>query len=188
MAVFLEYEDRRVLAREVTMKKTFLIFLLMFLGIPQAASAKSPTVKIMISGGGLTSTIEATDPRILDISNVWSGQFLDHSRGTAKEPRRGLQRYEVSFYVKIADNEVRKKYVLYYYPNSEAEPGYIYLPGKGETWYSLNVGTIIRQEQDGKWNYASPAWEDLIKSVIASAEVTQHQRSCTDEAFQSSNS
>ncbi len=163
------------------MKKTFLIFplafLLIFLGMPEAASAKSPTVKIIISGGGLTSTIEATDPRILAISNVWSGQFLDRSRGTPKEPPRRLRRYEVSFYVKIANNEVRKKYVLYYYPNSGAEPGYIYLPGKGETWYSLNVGAIIRDEQDGKWNYASPAWEDLIKSLIASAEVAQHQRS-----------
>jgi len=163
------------------MKKTFLIFplafLLIFLGMPEAASAKSPTVKIIISGGGLTSTIEATDPRILAISNVWSGQFLDRSRGTEKEPPRGLRRYEVSFYVKIANNEVRKKYVLYYYLNTATEPSYIYLPGKGETWYSLNVGTIIREEQDGKSNYASPAWEDLIKSMIASAEVAQHQRS-----------
>jgi hypothetical protein len=83
----------------------------------------------------------------------------------------------VSFYIKIADNEVRKKYVLYYYPNPSTEPGYIYLPGKGETWYSLNVGAIIRDEQDGKWNYASPAWEDLIKPMIASAKAAQHQGS-----------
>jgi hypothetical protein len=154
-----------------------LAFLLIFLGMPEAASAKSPTVKITISGGGLTSAIEVTDQRILDISNVWSGQFLDRSRGTAKEPPRGFQRYEVSFYIKIAENKVSKKYVLYYYPNPAAEPGYIYLPGKGETWYSLNVAAILRDEQDGKWNYASPTWEDLIKPVIASAEATQHQGS-----------
>jgi hypothetical protein len=115
-----------------------------------------------------------TDQRILDASNVWSGQFLDRSRGTAKEPPRGLQRYEVSFYV-IWDNEIRKKYVLYYYSGRSTEQGYIYLPGKGETWYSLNVGAIIRNEQDGKWNYASAAWEDLIKPVIASAGAAQHQ-------------
>ena len=100
------------------MKKTSLLspvaFLLMFLGMPEAASAKAPTVKSIISGGGLTSVIEATDQRILDASNVWSGQFLDRSRGTAKEPPQGLRRYEVSFYVKW-DNEVMKKHVLYYY-------------------------------------------------------------------------
>ena len=170
-----------MLALEVSMKKTLFVFpfafLLMFLGMSEAASAKSPTVKIMISGGGLTSAIEVTDPRILDISNVWSGQFLDRSRGTAKEPPRGLQRYEVSFYIKITNNEVRKKYVLYYYLNTATEPSYIYLPGKGETWYSLNVGAILRDEQDGKWNYASSAWEDLIKPMITGAEAAQHQGS-----------
>jgi len=160
------------------MKKTLFVFplaaLLMLLGMPGTASAKGPTVKIMISGGGLTSAIEVTDPRILEISNVWGGQFLDRSRGTAEEPPRGLRRYEVSFYVKFADNDVRKKYVVYYYPNLSAEQGYIYLPGKEETWYHLNVGTIWRQGQDGKWNYASPRWEDLIKPVIARAEAAQH--------------
>jgi len=145
-----------------------LAFLLLFLGMAQATSAKPPTVKIIISGGGLTRAIEATDQRILDISNVWSGQFLDGSKDTAKEPPRGLQRYEVSFYIKIADDEVRKKYVFYYYPNPSTEPGYIYLPGKGETWYPLNVGAIIRDGQDGKWNYASPEWEDLIKPMTNS--------------------
>jgi hypothetical protein len=163
------------------MKKIFLIFsvafLLMLLAMPEAASAKAPTVKIIISGGGLTRPIEVTDQRILDISNVWSGQFLDGDKETAKEAPRGLQRYEVSFYVAIADNEVRKRYVLYYYPNLTRELGYIYLPGKGETWYSLNVGAIIRDEQDGKWNYASLAWEALIRPMIAAAEAAQHQGS-----------
>jgi hypothetical protein len=162
------------------MKKLFFVFtlafLLIFLGMAEAAFAKGRTAKIMISGGGLTSAIEVTDPKILDISNVWAGYFLDRSRGTANEPRRGLQRYEVSFYIQIANNEVRQRYVVYYCPNPTAKPGYIYLPGKGETWYSLNVGAILRGEQDGKWNYASPAWEDLIKRVIASAEA-RHQGS-----------
>lgn len=154
-----------------------LAFVLIFAGIPEAVSAKSPTVKIIISGGGLTSAIEVTDSRILDISNVWAGQFLDRSRGTAKGPPRGPRLYEVSFYIKFADNDLRQRYVLYYNPNSATEPGYIYLPGKGEPWYSLNVSAIIRDEQDGKWNYASPAWEDLIKPVIDSAQEAQHSGS-----------
>jgi hypothetical protein len=59
----------------------------------------------------------------------------------------------------------------------QTHPGYIYLPGKGETWYSLNVTAILRDGQDEKWNYASPAWEDLIKPIIAGAEAAQHQSS-----------
>jgi hypothetical protein len=151
-------------------------FMFLFLGMPKAVSGKEPTVKITISGGELTKVIEVTDQRILDISSIWAGEFLDPSEGTAKEPPVGLRRYEVSFYIKIANNDVRKWYVLYYYPNSVAVPGYIYLPGRGEAWYSLNVGAIIRDGQDGKWNYASSAWEDLIKPVIAGAEAAQCAR------------
>lgn len=160
------------------MKKSLFIFpavlLVMSLGAPEVSSAKSPTVKIMITGGALTSPIELTDPRILDVSNVWTGHFLDSSRGAVTEPPRGLQRYELSFYIRIADNEVRKKYVLYYYPRSGAEPGYIYLPGKGDGWYRLNTEAIVRNGKDGKWNYASPGWENLIRPEIASAEAAQH--------------
>jgi hypothetical protein len=116
------------------MKKPLVVFpfafLLIFLGMPEAALAKASTVKIMISGGGLTSAIEVTDPRILDISNVWGGQFLDRSRGPATEPPRGLQRYEVSFYIKITENDVRKRYVLYYCPNPAAEAGLHLLTGQ----------------------------------------------------------
>src|ERR1700722_3232108 len=130
-----------------------LVFLLIFLGVSQETSAKARTVKIVISGGALTNAIEITEQRILDISGVWGGEFLDRSKGTAQETPRGFQRYEVSFYVEIADNKMTKMYVLYFYPNPAKEQGYIYLPGKGETWYSLNVGSIIRGGQDGKWNY-----------------------------------
>ncbi len=77
------------------MKKTLFIFplaaLLILLGVPRAASAKGPTVKITISGGGLTRAIEVTDPRILRISNVWLGQFLDGSLASPKEPPAGLR-------------------------------------------------------------------------------------------------
>ena len=45
--------------------------------------------------------------------------------------------------------------------------GQIYLPGHREPWYYLNTGTIIRAGQDGRWNYAAPAWEAMIKPVIA---------------------
>jgi hypothetical protein len=144
--------------------------------MPQSAAAKSPTAKITISGGTLANEIVVTDPQILDLSNVWFGKFLDPSKGAAKAPPSGLRRYEVSFYIKAADNDLKRKYVLYYYPKSATEPGYIYLPGKGETWYALNVNAILREGQDGKWNSALPEWENLIKPVIARAESTPDNR------------
>jgi hypothetical protein len=160
------------------MKKTVfaasLPVLLILLCVTQPALAKAPTVKLTIEGGGLMSMIEVTNPQLLSCSHIWGGDFLDGSRGSVMEPP-GLPRYEVSFFVESANHDRRKKYVVYYYPSASRERGYIYLPGEGETWYDLNVSAIIRAGQDGKWNYASPAWEELIKPIIARAEAAQHQ-------------
>ncbi len=147
-----------------------LAVLLMITVTGPPAAAKGPTVKITISGGELTSPIEITDPRILDNSNVWAGEFLDRAAPSPKEPPRGLGRYEVSFYVKFGeDDDAEKVYVLYYSPSPSTQPGLIYLPGKGELWYSRNVRTILRGSE-GKWHYVSPAWEHLIRPVLARAE------------------
>jgi hypothetical protein len=164
---------RSGLAVEVGMKKALLVYSLaslpILLWMPKVASAKAPTVKITISGGGLTDPLEVTDPQVLVISNVWSGQFLDSSRSPVNEAPKGLRSYEVSFYVKLAENDVRKMYVVYYYPNPLEKQSFIYLPGEEPIW-PLNAGTILRKGQDGKWNYASAAWEALIKPVIARDE------------------
>ncbi len=141
---------------------------LVLLATPQPTSGKAPTVKIIISGGGLGKAMEITDPRILELSNVWHGQFLNGSRGAAKEPPQDLPRYEVSFYVDLGNNgvrDVRKMYVVYYCPDPGDAQGSIYLPGKDEPWYRLNVSSILRG-QEGKWSYASPAWEALLKPLL----------------------
>jgi hypothetical protein len=60
------------------MKRVLLSTLLItpiLLGMPQIALAKAPTVKLTIEGEGLTKQLEITDPRILELSHVWGGQF-----------------------------------------------------------------------------------------------------------------
>src|SRR5580704_9583435 len=140
-----------------------LALLLVLLGTPIAAWAKAPTTEITISGGGLGKVVEVTDPQLLAISNTFLGEFFDQSRKPLNEAPPGLKSYEVSFYVKVAENDVRKMYVAYYYPNVGSEQGFIYLPDRGAVW-ELNIGTIMGGGQ-GKWNYALPAWEALIKPV-----------------------
>ena len=131
--------------------------------------AKAPTVRITIAGGGLTNSIEVTDPQLLSISHAWGSEFLDASRDPLAEAPEVKLRYEISFHSQIDLNDVRKTCVIYYSPNPSGQ-GFIYLPGKGTGWY-LNAGTIIRQGRDGKWSYASPAWEALIKAAIARGSV-----------------
>lgn len=138
--------------------------------------AKSPTVKVTISGGALSSEIEVNDPRILAVSNVWGGNFLDSSVDPALEAPRNVPTYEVWFYTKSADNGVQRRYVLYYSPSQPSTKGLIYLPGKGQPWYWLNVRAILRDGRDGKWNYASPEWDELITSAITRAETASDQK------------
>jgi len=67
------------------------VILLILAVIPQPVWGKSPTAKITISGGALASAVEVTEPRILGISNVWGGQFLDFSQGIVEERPVGLR-------------------------------------------------------------------------------------------------
>jgi hypothetical protein len=145
-----------------------IIALLALLATPCRAPAKAATTKIIISGPDLPTPLEITDDQILNLSNVWSGQFLDNSHGHPEKRPERLP-YELSFYVKLGEDDLRLMYVAYYYPEPSAKQGQIYLPGHREPWYYLNTGAIVREGQDGRWNYASSAWEALIKPLIAHA-------------------
>lgn len=138
--------------------------LLISMLFPGGASAKAPTIKITISGGELNRPIEIKDRDALALSDVWGGQFLDVSKAAESEPPKGLHAYEVSFFVKLSEHDVRKKYVAYYYPD-KGKQGFLYLPGNGDDYW-LNVGTLVRKGRDGKWNYASPEWEASIKRIL----------------------
>jgi hypothetical protein len=139
---------------------------LVLCAIPPITPAKAPTIKIIISGPDLPSPIEIVDPKILALSNVWTGEFLERSM---RHPEKAPERlpYELAFYAKFHENDLRLVYVAYYYPDPSEKPGVIYLPGHRDPWYYLNAGSILRDGQDGKWNFASSAWEALVKPLIA---------------------
>jgi hypothetical protein len=96
------------------------------------------------------------------------GFIVDWSRAVT-EPPKGLQRYEVSFYAKLPDE--RLIYVVFYEYDPASGDGYIYLPGRTEQWYRLDVSTIFRGVE-GKWFRASKLWEGVARPLIAGAEVT----------------
>jgi len=154
-----------------TMRPPFVCFLAgtLLLSTPHSTSAKAPTVRITITGGGLNGPIQITDTQILEMSHAWGTAFLDASHSPLTQAPKVSTTYEVTLYSRIAQNDIRKTCVLYYSPRPSPEQGFIYLPGRG-TVYMLNAGTMTRQGRDGRWNYASPAWEALIKPLILRAE------------------
>lgn len=149
------------------------IAVVMALGILGPVSAKPPTAKIRITGGRLTSPLVVTDPEVVGRFSVWHG-YLSRARRVVTAPNGGPQPYEVWFYVKFSDDDVRMAYVLYYHPGPSGEHGYIYLPRKGEKWYQLNASTV---RMGTGWFHASAEWDALIKPLIAEAETAQQRGS-----------
>jgi hypothetical protein len=155
----------------------------LLLVIPAQVFAKGPTVKITIKGAALKSPIEITDPEVLTKFQVWSGPgtsssapgfnpnapgfVVDWSQRVA-EPPKGLRRYEVSFYAKVPDE--RLVYVVFYEYDPTTDHGYIYLPGRTDEWYRLNVSTIYHGVE-GRWFRAWSAWERVVRPLIANAKI-----------------
>ena len=114
---------------------------------------------LTISGPGLTQPIVVIDPQILTLSNVYAGTFI----GTlASEPDKASLRYTVTFDVQTRDGVKKGAYVVTYSKNRWTGEGFVYLPGRGDESYRRNIGTILRDGQDGRWHQASEAWSRWV--------------------------
>ena len=149
--------------------------------IPAPVFAKADISKITIKGANLKTPIEITDSKTLANFNVWTGPgtsgtipqeankfIIDWSRGVTERPK-ALQRYEVFFYAKLPNE--RLVYVVFYEYDPATECGYIYLPGKTDEWYRLNVGTIFHGVE-GCWFRAWNTWDSIARPLIEGAKVT----------------
>jgi hypothetical protein len=127
-------------------------------------SAKVPTVRIAISGGALSAPIETTDPAAL--ASIWAGSFIG---ALSEEPDRELPRYRVTFYVRwgtASAETIEPKYVVTYARNPRNGRGFVYLPGRSEEGYAMNVGSMERDGHDGRWHHADAGWSSAIARVL----------------------
>ena len=128
--------------------------------------AKGPTVKLTVTGPTLSQPLDITDSRVLMSSHVFGGTFL---AGRSIAPDASLPRYKVSFHVELPkwmNAGVQVKYAVLYAKDSKTGRGFIYLPGRGEDGYRLNVGTIIRDGQDGMWHSAASEWAAALNTYL----------------------
>ena len=136
--------------------------------------AKGETIRITITGGGLTTPIEITGANVVQRFRVWSGPGtssneaiwlnVDSSPGAARPPQ-GLPEYEVSF---VTTSEHPGAYRVRYVFDPGANRGYVYIPGKKDPEYRDNVGLILRFVEGG-WFHASKQWESLVAPLLANA-------------------
>lgn len=167
------------------------LVILLLLAIPAELFAKGETSKIIIKGVNLSAPIGITDPKTLAHFGVWTGPgtwckgapgcskpttesfVVNWSQPMAGPPPKGLPRYEVSFYAKMPTE--RLVYVVFYVYDPATEHGYIYLPGRSEESYWLNMGTVARG-LEGKWFRAWSVWEDIARPLIARDKAEAHAR------------
>ncbi|HEY9231136.1 MAG TPA: hypothetical protein VIS78_03295 [Blastocatellia bacterium] len=153
-----------------------LCILTTLVGVP-STYAKGKPDKITVRGGKLARAVEITDRATLKGFDPWGGQFIDWSKGAIAEPMQKTFALEVFFYMKwparhsqYDQGDLKLIYALRYYPGRNGEPGFVYLPGKGEAFYDLNGGTILRDGHDGRWHVATPAWDALMRQAMISGQ------------------
>ncbi len=110
----------------------------------------------MLSGKGAY----ANEPRLEEPSFI-----IDWSQGPTVEPPKALPRYEISFHAN-RPNE-RLVYAVSYAFDDVTGEGYVYLPGKREENYELNMHTIIRRVE-GKWFHSWAKWDSIAQQLILS--------------------
>lgn len=138
--------------------------------LPLGARGNAITVRLDITGGALTQPLTVTDIRLLELSHVYAGQFLG-SMIEAADPE--WQKFTVVFAVEartpspaLAPTGVLRPYVVHYARDLATDEGFVYLPGRGEFGYRGNIGLIIREDNDGRWHRAAPAWAELLNGYL----------------------
>jgi hypothetical protein len=145
--------------------------------------AKGTTTKITITGAGLQSPVEISDPQVLKDFNVWSGPgtrangiegtegfIIDWASGAVRDRPNGLRTFELSFYVRYANRPFSEQtdqlaYIVTYALDPATGQGYVYLPGQSDERYRLNTRAIYRG-REGKWFRANAAWQTAFRNVI----------------------
>jgi hypothetical protein len=142
---------------------------------PGSLQAKVPTRKLIISGGRLAGGPEIVDSGTLALSNVYTGNFLG-TPGGVQAPPVTAPVYKVSFFLPQRTSwlynlahgpRLQIAYVVYFVPDAVHHTAYVYVPGRDDTWSDWNHGVVIRQQYEGRWSVASPAWAERINGAIA---------------------
>jgi hypothetical protein len=146
---------------------------------PVQLLAKGVTSRIVVSGGDLAAPLEIKGPSASSIS-VWAGRgtyanevegsegfIIDWVPGPVAPPPAVARRYEVSFYVAgPRDEPERLAYVVLYAEDAGGDSGFVYLPGRQDRWYTLNVRSISRGPGlEGNWFRATEQWRRMAQTA-----------------------
>jgi hypothetical protein len=149
-------------------------------------AAVGPTIRIEIRDIASGAVSQLTDPNVLNQFNVWSGPgtysgstegtegfIIDWRSGPITEWPVQLHRYELRFYNGPREGKMppdppeRLAYVVIYEHDAATGRGYVYLPGKTDENFGLNVRSIVRHGLEGHWFNANDAWQTAFSQAAA---------------------
>ena len=166
---------------------------LAFIGVARlvaSVGAKGPTTRIVITDIERGSVSEITSRSVLDKFQVWAGRgtysgapdqqnegtegfIVDWTAETVEQRPDRLRRYELRFYVASRNSAAPRlgqgeelAYVVWYEHDAATGRGYVYLPGRSDEHFSLNVRSIHRG-LEGRWLRASHAWQSAFAGLPA---------------------
>ena len=162
------------------MKLRSLSTLFLLCVLATSAESKGQVTRVTVDHDALSAPIEISDARLLDRFNPWagpgawsegvqqtSGFIIDWKSGSVPAPPDNRNMFRVRFYVKhhSADPEKLAYTVTYAYVPSDRNHEAVYLPGKEDPHYTVNVTSIIRGVE-GSWFRPTSEWQGLIRPLI----------------------
>jgi hypothetical protein len=147
------------------MKRTLILLATVLVVAAAVLQAKGDTIKVVVTGPGLAQPLELTDKEVV-AANVWAGNFVDWTRGKAVAPAANTSRYLLQFHVQPPRMDPRMMYVVRCVWDDSTDSALVYLPGRGDQWYHLNVSTILRDGRDGHWFYATDQWSRAMRRAL----------------------
>ena len=148
--------------------------------------AKGDMLRIEIRGATVTGSVAITDPKIQNF-HVWTGPGVNDvavedaegfianwKNGAVPDPAARVPRYELSWYASCHQGSNCRSaqpslvYVVVYARDPSSGHGFVYLPGRGERAYDLNVRSIYRgPDVEGHWFRTTESWDRFVDPLIA---------------------
>ena len=154
-----------------------LLFLCLLSG---PVTAKGVLTRITIQKDALTAPVEIRDNEILRRFTPWAGPgawsegieqtqgfIIDWGSGILATVPERRELFEVRFYVKHDPERPEELgYLISYAYDPNADQDAIYLPGRHDAGYAVNVASIFRGIE-GNWFRPTSEWQRLARALIA---------------------